>query len=84
MKSIVKSNTFCGEKRKITLRSYYTELPEAQNPRKDLIDEVCKRCNVPYTTARSWFLYNIRPSKPENIVKLSEITGISPEDMWED
>ena len=63
MKSIENSNTSEFQKKKMTLRDYYKSLPDANSiaPRKALVKRVAERCGVPYSTARSWLLYNIKP-----------------------
>lgn len=84
MKSIEKANTSKEESKKMTLRDYYNSLPEAAEiaPRKNLIVRLCKRCNVPYSTARSWLAYQIKPRNEEFLKVLSEETGIAIEDLY--
>lgn len=88
MKSIGNVNTSLDKKEKITLRDYYKSLPEANEiaPRKLLVKRIAKRCNVPESTARSWFAFGVKPrdNKDQVIAILSEETGIDPKDMWED
>lgn len=88
MESIEKSNTSENKKVKMTLRDYFRNLPEANTiaPRKNLIQRISDRCNVPISTARSWLLYGNKPrdNREQVIAVLSEETGIAPEDMWAD
>ncbi len=87
MKSIEKVNTSLGKKEKITLRDYYKALPEANDiaPRKLLVKRIAERCDVPESTARSWFAFGVKPrdNKEQIIAILAEETGIAPEDMWD-
>lgn len=84
MKSIENSKTLDEKLSKMTLRGYYKSLPEAKQvaPRKNLIERVAKRCNVKFTTARSWIALGIRPRNQEFVAILSEETGIAPENLW--
>lgn len=88
MKSTEKSNSITEDKKKITLRDYYKNLPEANEiaPRKLLVKRIAERCSVPESTARSWFSFGVKPreNKDAIIAILSEETGIAPEDMWDD
>lgn len=88
MKSIEKTNSLEEKKPKMTLRSYYKSLPEANEiaPRKLLIKRVAERCNVPESTARSWIYCGNKPirNKEHIIAVLAEETDIAPEDMWDD
>lgn len=72
----------------MTLRDYYRSLPDANTiaPRKELIERVAERCEVPVSTARSWLLYGNRPRENREFIisVLEQETGISPEDMWDD
>lgn len=76
------SNTFNRKGQSMTLRSYYKSLPEPTFPKRDFIQEIATKCNVTLTTANNWIKYGIRPSNPEHVRILSEITGISPENLW--
>ena len=78
------SNTFSQKERIMTLKGYYKSLPEPTYPKKDFIQEIALKCNVTLVTANNWVKYGIRPSNPEHVRILSEITGISPENLWDD
>ena len=84
MKSTENSNTLPQTKPKITLQDYYNSLPEATQiaPRKELILRISKRCNVPFSTARSWLAYKIKPRYEEYIRIISEEKGIAIEDLY--
>ena len=86
MKSTEKANTLQQTTRKITLRDYYNSLPDAKQvaPRKALIERISQRCNVPFSTARSWLAYEIKPRYEPYLRILSEETGIAIEDLYAD
>lgn len=73
------SNTLCQKRQKMTLKGYYKNLPEPTYPKKDFVNTIAERCNVTIATANNWVKYGIKPSNPEHVRILSEITGISPE-----
>lgn len=68
----------------MNLKDYYSSLPDASFPKKDLLNEVVKRTGVSISTVRNWIFYGMRPSKPEHIAALVEVTGIKEEDLWKD
>lgn len=82
------ANTSIDKNPKMTLRNYYRSLPDATTnaPRKELVERIAERCNVPVSTARSWMMYGNQPrdNREHVIAVLHEETGITPEDMWED
>ena len=67
---------------KMTLRGYYENLPEAVHPKTDFVIKVMNECLVSYTTARNWITGMTRPMNPDHVKKLSELTGIAEEDLW--
>ena len=85
MKSIDYSNILPKPEGKITLRDYFNSLPDAAKiaPRQNLILQVSERCEVPYSTARSWLAYGTLPRNKKHLEILSEITGIAVEDLFE-
>ncbi len=85
MKSIGKTNTSDEKRNKMTLKDYFRNIPRTKivAPRCELIRKIAEKCNVPETTARSWFVYGIIPRNEKFIEILSEETGIPVEDMWE-
>lgn len=82
MESINNSNNLGKNGQIMTLKGYYLNLPDATHPKTEFINEVIRRTGVSFTTARNWVIYGMRPNKPEHVSILSEITGISPEDLW--
>ncbi|MBD5223620.1 MAG: hypothetical protein HDS71_06180 [Bacteroidales bacterium] len=85
MKSIEKANTKQEERKKMTLRDYFNSLPDAAQiaPRKNLITRISERCGVPYSTARSWLAYEVKPRNEEHLRVISEETGIAVEDFYD-
>lgn len=73
-----------GKVKKMTLKDYYTSLPNASHPKTDLINEVAMGTGVSAATVRNWFLYGMRPQNRKHIEVLVSKTGISAEDLWED
>jgi len=69
---------------KMTLRGYYNSLPHASYPKTAFINAVVQRCNVSVVTVRNWIRLGMRPSNPEHIRILSEMTGIAKNDLWKD
>ena len=67
---------------KMTLKGYYQNLPDATHPKTDFITRIMSDCGVSFTTARNWVMCVTRPFNPDHVQKLSEITGIAPEDLW--
>lgn len=82
MESINNSNNLGKNGQIMTLKGYYLNLPDATYPKTAFINEVMKRTGVSFTTARNWVIYGMKPNKPEHVSILSEITGISPDDLW--
>lgn len=69
--------------RKITLSGYYENLPKSSYPKKEFIQRIMTECDVSFTTARNWTKGNTKPAFEWQIEKLSEITGISREQLWQ-
>lgn len=82
MKDVLKTSKTLDEGRNMTLKGYYQNLPSSVHPKTDFINEITKRTGVSFTAARNWVVYGMRPNNPEHIFVLSEITGISPENLW--
>ena len=82
MKSIEKTNTSDVGKGKITFKDYYDSLPSFVTPKKEFIDEICRRCEVNESTVRNWVALRSRPQKESHYLILSELTGIEPENLF--
>ncbi len=76
------ANKFNEKQEKMTLKGYYCNLPDAVHPKTDFITRIMSECSVSFTTARNWVMGLTRPLNPEHVQKLSAITGIAPEDLW--
>lgn len=83
MKSINNSNTSSPKGKNMTLKGYYKSLPEPTYPKKVFLNTIAEKCNVTIATANNWIKYGIKPNNPEHVRILSEITGISPECLWD-
>lgn len=67
----------------MTLKGYYESLPESTFPKKDLIFQIMDKCGVSFTTAHNWIKGKTKPQKETYIEKLSEITKIPKEQLWQ-
>ena len=68
---------------KMPLLDYYENLPKSSYPKKDFRQKVMNECDVSFTTARNWTKGNTRPMVDWQVDKLSEITGIPKEQLWQ-
>ena len=82
MKSISKTNTLEGKKDEMTFMDYYSNIPSF--PKKDFVRTVCDRCEVNENTVYNWVSGRSKPQKASNYRILSEITGIAPENLFDD
>ena len=76
-------NTFNKKSQKMTLQGYYAALPSSVSEKKNFINEVIFRTGVTSNTVRNWVHYGMRPSNPEHIKVLVELTGIPEDELWE-
>lgn len=63
------------------LKEYYENLPEKSNPKTDFVNQVAFRANVSTNTVRNW-IDGTKPANPKHINIISEITGISAEELF--
>lgn len=77
-------NTFNKKSEKLTLRGYYDGLPTSVNPKTKFINEVIFKTGVSANTVRNWVRYGMRPTDPNHVKVLVELTGIPEENLWED
>lgn len=68
----------------MTLKGYYESLPASTNPKTQFVNEIIRRTGVSSATARNWIYYGMKPSNPNHVKILTEITGIEEEDLWKD
>lgn len=64
------------------LAEYYYNLPDSFSPKSDFLAKVVVRCGVSMNTARNWVLGYCKPSEPEHIEILADITGISKDKLF--
>lgn len=84
MKDVEKTNTSVKNCSKLTLKDYYSALPEASCPKTEFMNEVAKQCGVSFSTVRNWIRFGMKPSNPKHVEILSQLTGIDAEDLWKD
>ncbi|MBQ8969237.1 MAG: hypothetical protein IJ064_05855 [Bacteroidaceae bacterium] len=77
------ANKINEKQEKMTLKGYYRNLPDAVHPKTDFITRIMSECGVSFTTARNWVMGITRPFNPDHVQRLSAITGIAAEDLWE-
>lgn len=68
---------------KMTLTSYYNNLPVASAPKTEFIKCVSSRCNLDPYTVRLWVKGKAKPRNPEHIKILAEVTGICETNLFE-
>lgn len=69
--------------KKMTLKGYYMQLPDANHPKTDFVNEVAMEAGVSAATVRNWVIYGMRPQNKNHVEILSRKTGIPMEDLWE-
>lgn len=82
MESILKTNDSQENVRIITLKDYYQSLPESTSPKTEFVNDIAFRCNVTSNTVRNWISYGMKPSNPEHVKIISEVTGIPCDQLW--
>lgn len=82
MKNIEKTNIHVKNCSKLTLKDYYSALPEASFPKTEFMNEVAKQCGVSISTVRNWIRFGMRPSNAKHVEILSQLTGIEAENLW--
>jgi len=69
---------------KMTLKGYYLQLPDANHPKTDFVNEVAIEAGVSAATVRNWVIYGMKPQNKSHVELLSRKTGIPVENLWED
>ena len=69
---------------KMTLKGYYLQLPYANHPKTDFVNEVAMEAGVSAATVRNWVIYGMKPQKKNHVEILSRKTGIPVDNLWED
>ena len=82
MKVIEKQSEFDKNCQKMTLRGYYESLPNSSHPKTEFVNEIAVRAGVSTATVRNWISYGMKPSNPEHIELLSQMTGIDKDSLW--
>lgn len=82
MKSINNTNISGTGKNEMTFTDYYESIPTY--PKKNFIEEVCKRCDVARKTVENWIAGRSKPQKHSHYLILSELTGIAPDKLFEE
>lgn len=77
------NNEKAEKSQNLTLKGYYESLPSSSYPKKDFVMRVMQECNVSFTTAHNWIKGNTKPKTKIKLQKLSEITGIPKEQLWQ-
>ena len=83
IKFICMANKNEEKSQKMTLSGYYENLPKSSYPKKEFIQRIMTECDVSFTTARNWTKGNTKPVLDWQIEKLTEITGLSKEQLWQ-
>lgn len=82
MSDLTKQNQ--QKERKMTLKGYYSQLPDASHPKTEFVNEVAIETGVSAATVRNWVIYGMRPQNKAHVEFLSRKTGIPVENLWED
>ena len=84
MENIYKTSTFDEKSEKITLKDYYNGLPTSISPKTLFINKVQAATGKSYVTVSNWVHGKTKPSEPKDLVILSELTGLSINDLFND
>lgn len=84
MNSIYKTNIFERKSEKMTLQDYYKGLPSSISPKTEFINEVSSKTGKSHVTVSNWVHGKTRPNDPKDLVVLSELTGLSINDLFND
>ena len=70
--------------KKMTLKGYYSQIPDASHPKTDFVNEIAIEAGVSVATVRNWVVYGMKPQNKKHIDILVRKTGIPAENLWED
>lgn len=79
MSEVTKENL--QKERKMTLNGYYSQLPDANHPKTDFMNEIVVEAGV--SVATDWVIYGMSPQRRIHAEILSRKTGIAVENLWE-
>ena len=69
---------------KMTLKGYYSQIPDASHPKTDFMNEIAIEAGVSVATVRNWVIYGMKPQNKKHVDILVRKTGIPAENLWED
>lgn len=84
MKKVDKPKRKSATAGRMTLLGYYNSLPPRTFPKSDFIDSVAEQCGVEPASVRNWVMGRNKPSKPEHIEVLVQMTGVPAEQLWQE
>ncbi len=70
--------------KKMTLKGYYQQLPDANHPKTDFVNEIAIEAGVSVATVRNWVIYGMKPQNRRHIDILVAKTGIPASELWEE
>lgn len=70
--------------KKMTLKGYYQQLPDANHPKTDFVNEIAIEAGVSVATVRNWVIYGMKPQNRSHIDILAAKTGIPASELWEE
>ena len=76
------SNTSGENVAKMTLQDYYSSLPEATCPKTEFLNKAAEKCGVSLSTVRNWIKFGMKPSNPNHMEVMAELTGIDASELW--
>lgn len=68
----------------MTLKDYYSNLPDASHPKTDFVNEVAREAGVSVGTVRNWLIYGMKPQNRKHVDILVRKTGIPVDELWKD
>lgn len=66
----------------MTLKTYYSSLPEPVAPKTQFIKKMAAMCGVCEQTVRLWVALKTKPENPEHLAILEKETGIAKEELF--
>lgn len=67
----------------MTLREYYRGLTREVPPKTRLVKAIMRECGVEMSTVRKWLSGESIPSNQAHVDRISELTGIPTEELFE-
>lgn len=66
----------------MNLQDYYKSIPEQSSPKSDFITRVAKELDVSEAAVRLWVYGKTKPRNVAHLARLSEITGIPVDQLF--